>query len=72
MCLSIPAKVIKIEGDRAEVSVGGNVFKVGIQLLENVEPGDYVLLHAGFAIQKISSDEAEASLLLLREIGNLP
>jgi hydrogenase expression/formation protein HypC len=72
MCLSIPAKVIDIDGDMAEVSIGGTVFKAGLQLVENIKPGDYILLHAGFAIQKISSEEAEETLKLLREMGNLP
>ena len=49
MCLSLPAKVLAIEGDMAEVSVGGAVFRAGLQMVEGVKPGDYVLLHAGFA-----------------------
>jgi len=71
MCLSIPAKVIDIDGEIAEVSIGGTVFKAGLQLVENIKPGDYILLHAGFAIQKISSEEAEETLKLLKEMGNL-
>ena len=59
MCLSIPSKIISIKDDMAEVSVGGTIFKAGIQLLEDVNVGDYVLLHAGFAIQKINEEEAE-------------
>jgi hydrogenase expression/formation protein HypC len=51
MCLSIPACVVKINGSIAEVSVGGTIFKAGLQMVENVKVGDYILLHAGFAIQ---------------------
>lgn len=71
MCLSIPAKIISIDGDIAEVSSGGAVFKAGLQLLENPEVGEYILLHAGFAIQRISEDEAEETIKLLREISGL-
>jgi hydrogenase expression/formation protein HypC len=68
MCLSIPAKVVDINGNMADVSVGGTVFRAGLQMLENVEAGDYVLLHAGFAIQKISEEEALETLNILREM----
>jgi hydrogenase expression/formation protein HypC len=70
MCLSLPAKIIEINGDMADVSVGGTVFKAGLQLLDDVKPGDYVLLHAGFAIQKINETEAMEMLRLLEEMEN--
>jgi len=69
MCLSIPSKVISIDGNMAEVSVGGNIFKAGMQLLDDVEVGDYVLLHAGFAIQKINEEEAKEMLRVIGEAG---
>jgi len=68
MCLSIPVRIISIEGDMAEVSAGGTVFKAGLQLVEDVKPGDYVLLHAGFAIQKISGEEASEISDILKEM----
>jgi hydrogenase expression/formation protein HypC len=68
MCLSIPAKVIDIKGNMADVSVGGTTFKAGLQMVENVEIGDYILLHTGFAIQKISEEEALETLKILNEI----
>jgi len=68
MCVSIPAKIITLHGDTAEVSVSGNTFRAGIQLLDEVREGDYVLLHAGFAIQKIDPGEAEETLKLFREM----
>lgn len=70
MCLSIPARIIKIDGTMADVSVGGAVFKAGLQLLDDVREGDYVLLHAGFAIQKISEKEAQETLDILNEMYN--
>lgn len=70
MCLSVPAKIISIEGNMAEVSCGGTIFKAGLQMIENAKPGDYILLHAGFAIQKISGEEAAETLRLLNEMND--
>lgn len=68
MCLSVPALVVKIDGQMADVSVGGAIFRAGLQMVENVSAGDYILLHAGFAIQKISEEEARETLNLLNEM----
>jgi hydrogenase expression/formation protein HypC len=68
MCLSVPALVVAIEGLMADVSVGGALFKAGLHMVENVKTGDYILLHAGFAIQKISEEEAIETLSLLNEL----
>ena len=70
MCLSIPAKVVSVSGDMAEVSVGGALFSAGLQMVENVGVGDYVLLHAGFAIEKLREDDALETLRLLKEIDD--
>lgn len=69
MCLSIPAKIITIDGETAEVSVGGTLFRAGLQMIEDAKPGDYILLHAGFAIQKISEEDAAETLRILNEMG---
>jgi hydrogenase expression/formation protein HypC len=71
MCLSIPAKVIDIEGDMAEVSIGGTILRAGLHMVENIKIGDYVLLHTGFAIQKISEDEALETIKILKEMSDL-
>lgn len=71
MCLSLPARVLTVEGDMAEVSVGGTVFRAGLQMVEDVRPGDYVLLHAGFAIEKMKEEEALETLRLLDEMDGL-
>jgi hydrogenase expression/formation protein HypC len=68
MCLSIPAKVISIDGDMAEVSAGGSLFKASLFMVEDVNPGDYILLHAGFAIQKLSESEAMDTIRLFQEM----
>ncbi|MCX6330557.1 MAG: HypC/HybG/HupF family hydrogenase formation chaperone [Bacteroidia bacterium] len=70
MCLSIPAKIVSIDGSMAEVSVGGSLFKAGLHMIENAKVGDYILLHAGFAIQKISEEEAAETLKILKEISD--
>lgn len=64
MCLSIPAKIEKINGETAVCSVGGSTYEANLMMLsvEELNPGDYVLIHTGFAIQKLDEDEAEASL----------
>jgi hydrogenase expression/formation protein HypC len=71
MCLSIPSQVISINGDMATVSVGGTEYKASLQLLNDVKVGDYVLLHTGFAIQKISEEEALESLKVFKEFEDL-
>ena len=68
MCLSIPAKILSIKGDKARVSVGGAEYNAALNLVEDVKVGDYVLLHTGFAIQKIDEKEAMVTLQLLNEI----
>lgn len=69
MCLSIPAKIESIEGEYAMVSFGGNLYRAGLQLLDKAMVGDYVLLHAGFAIQKLDRKAAEETLKLIDEMG---
>ena len=59
MCLAVPAKVKKIEKDNAFVDFGGVSKKISLGILSNVKAGDYVLVHAGFAIGKVSETEAE-------------
>ena len=70
MCLSIPARIISVNGSMAEVSAGGTIFTAGLHMIENAKPGDYILLHAGFAIQKISEEEAAETLKIIEEMNN--
>ncbi|PKP34310.1 MAG: HypC/HybG/HupF family hydrogenase formation chaperone [Bacteroidetes bacterium HGW-Bacteroidetes-17] len=71
MCLSIPAKVESIEGEMAIVSVGGTTYEASLQMIDHVEIGDYVLLHTGFAIQKISEEDAVETLKIFEEFEDL-
>ncbi len=58
MCLAIPAKINKINGNTAEVESLGVIKKVDISLIPEVKVGDYVIVHAGFAIQLIDREDA--------------
>ena len=68
MCLAIPARILAINDFTARVDVGGNVREANLSLIENVEIGDYVMLHAGFAISKYDPEEARRTLKLLQEV----
>jgi hydrogenase expression/formation protein HypC len=68
MCLAIPVKVIKITGTLADVEMEGVGRQADIRLVDNVAVGDYVLIHAGFAIEKIDEKEAKETLKLLKQI----
>lgn len=66
MCLAIPMRVTQIEGATAIAEVSAVKRKVRIDLLSDVEIGDFVLVHAGLAIAKIDAHEAEETLALLK------
>jgi hydrogenase expression/formation protein HypC len=68
MCLAIPAKVLEIEENYARVDFGGIIKKVLINLLEKVEVGEYVIVHAGYAIEVMSEEEGVKTKLLLEEM----
>jgi hydrogenase expression/formation protein HypC len=69
MCLAIPAKVMSVDGKSAKVSIEDVEYTASLLLLDDVKPGDYIMLHAGFAIEKVDPDEAAETLRLLNEIG---
>jgi len=69
MCLAVPVKVLKIDGQKALVELGGLARQASIMLVPDVKVGDYVLLHAGFVIQKLDEREAEETLRLFAEIA---
>jgi len=59
MCLAVPMKIIKVDGDEGTVEIDGVKRSVNISLLENVNKGDYVIVHAGFAIERLDPDYAK-------------
>ena len=71
MCLSVPAKIIEINGEMARVAVGETIVNASLQMLDDVEIGDYVLLHTGFALQKINATDAAETLALFEELDEI-
>ncbi len=69
MCLAIPAKVMKIEGSLAEVDIEGIRRNISLCLTPEATIGEYVLLHAGFAIKVLDLKEAQETLDLMRQIN---
>ncbi|MBS7639441.1 MAG: HypC/HybG/HupF family hydrogenase formation chaperone [Candidatus Bathyarchaeia archaeon] len=68
MCLAVPARILEISGDLARVDFGGGVVREVNVSLVDARVGDYVLVHAGYAIQVLEEREAEETLEILREI----
>ena len=67
MCLAVPAKIERIEGRSAWVDLWGNKRVISLALVPEAAAGDYVLVHVGCAIQRISLEEAEETVRLLEE-----
>ena len=68
MCLAIPMRIIKIDGAKGIVEAAGIRRKADFQMLSNIKVGDYVMLHAGFAIQKLDPQEAKKTLDIISQI----
>ena len=68
MCLAIPMKVVQIEGPLARVEEAGVSREVRVDLVEGVKVGDYVIVHAGIAIERLDEEEARETLRLLEEV----
>jgi hydrogenase expression/formation protein HypC len=68
MCIAVPLEVVEIRGDIALARYADSTREIHLDLLEGVSTGDYVLVHAGFAIEKLNKEEAEKTLSLFREI----
>lgn len=70
MCLGIPAKIIEInESKQGKVDYLGTKIKTNFSLLEDFQLGDWVIIHAGFAISVLNEEEAEETLSILREMA---
>ena len=69
MCLAIPMKVIEVKGERAIVSSSGLKREIGLQLLSGIKTGDYVVVHAGFAIERLDEERARETLAIMKEAG---
>ncbi len=72
MCLAVPARIEQLIGDNhAIVNLGGIRKEVSLALVENVVVDDYVIVHVGFALQKLDQEEAEQTLVLFAEISKM-
>jgi hydrogenase expression/formation protein HypC len=69
VCLAIPAKVVTINGDMATAEMEGISVEACTALLPDVKVGDYILIHAGYALQRLDEDEAKVTLDYLREMS---
>lgn len=69
MCLAIPARVLAIDGMNARVDFDGAERNVLMDLLPDLRAGDYVLVHAGFVIQRLDKVEAQETIALFEEIS---
>ena len=69
MCLAMPAEVLKLlDNQRALVNLGGIQKEISVLLLEQVQVGDYVILHVGYALTKLNEPEAQETLRLFAEM----
>jgi hydrogenase expression/formation protein HypC len=72
MCLAVPARIEQVNGaDNAIVNLGGVRKEISLALVEDVVVGDYVIVHVGYALQKLDEDEALRTLALFAEVSEL-
>ena len=75
MCLGVPGKIVEIYSDRGlrmgKIDFGGAIREACLETLPEAKPGDYTIVHAGFALNLLSEEEAQETLSLLREISLL-
>ncbi len=71
MCLAVPALITKIEGTRATVDMAGVVRETSIMMLPDAKVGEYVIIHAGYAIEKLDEEEARRTIELFKQMEAL-
>jgi hydrogenase expression/formation protein HypC len=71
MCLAIPMKLVSIEGNKGVVELSGVKKEIDLNLLDKVKIGDYVIVHAGFAIEKLNEEAAKKTLDIWKEIETI-
>lgn len=69
MCLAVPGQIISLEGSRARVELSGNTLYVDVSLIEDPRPGDWVVVHAGFALERVDAEAAQETLRLAAAIA---
>ena len=68
MCLAVPAYVEKLENGEAVVAMHGNRVRVSVALVPDAQVGDWVLVHAGFALQRLDADEAKETFAVIADL----
>lgn len=68
MCLAVPLKILSIEGNKARAEAGGVAREIRVDFLPGVAVGDFVIVHAGFAIEKLDPEEARLDLEAWEEV----
>ncbi len=71
MCLAIPGKILSLDADLATVEVSGVRREVNVALLPDLEVGDWILIHVGFALSRLNEEEARQTLSYLEQLGEL-
>jgi len=71
MCLAIPMRIKELRGEKGIVEIAGVEREIGVQLVQRVKVGDYVIVHAGFAIQILDEKEALETIALFEEMERL-
>lgn len=71
MCLAIPVRIIELRGDMAVGEVGGVQREISVLMTPEAKVGDYVIVHAGFALQILDQEEAKENLRILRQMAGL-
>ena len=70
MCLALPARVVEVTGpETARIELGGVRKEISIALVDDVAVGDYLIVHAGYALTRLDPDEAQKTLALFAEAG---
>ena len=70
MCLALPARVVELlPASEGMIDLGGVRKRISLELVTDVQPGDYVIVHVGYALQKLDPAEAERTLALFAESG---
>ena len=72
MCLAIPARIAELlDGDQCRVELGGVRKEISLALVDDAAVGDYVIVHVGFALSRLDQEEAEQTLALFAQTGNV-
>lgn len=69
MCLAVPARLMQVQDDQAVADLHGNRVTINTALVPDAKVGDWVLMHAGFAIQKLDEDEAQQTFAVLEDLS---